>query len=93
MLVCLLINSGKSLCFALLSKLVNALKAAVGVKIPASKHNYCHLSSYQSNGRSFGNTGIATKGDGNLESVCRGEYQLIFTSPEASSRFEPVSKS
>ena len=39
----------------------------------------------------FGNTGIATKEGGNLESVSRGEHQLIFTSPKASSRFEPVS--
>ena len=32
MLVCLLTGSGKSVCFALLPKVVDALKAAIGVK-------------------------------------------------------------
>ena len=50
-LVCLPTSSGKSLCFALLPKVVDVLKAAVGVKVSASKHTCCHLSSYQSNGR------------------------------------------
>ena len=49
-LVCLLTSSGKCVSFALLPKVVDELKATVGV-IPASKYTCRHPCSYQSNGR------------------------------------------
>ena len=50
-LVCLPTGSGKSLCFALLPKVVDGLKAAGGVKFQRSSILYVLSSSYQSNGR------------------------------------------
>ena len=88
-LVCLPTSSGKSLCFVLLPKVVDALKAAVGVKyqrpsIPLVISPLISLMEDQvARFSAIGIPSIATKGRGNLESVHRGEYQLIFMSLEA----------
>ena len=78
-LVCLPTGSGKSLCFALLPKVVDGLKAAGGVKFQRSSILYVLSSSYQSNGRpsspffsAIGIPSIVTKGRDNLEIVSLG---------------------
>ena len=88
-LVCLPTGSGKSLYFALLPKVVDVLKAAIGVKfqrpnilvvitplISLMEDQVAHFSAILI-------PSIATKGRGNLKNVHCGEYQLIFMSPEA----------
>ena len=88
-LICLPTGSGKSLCFALLPKVVDALKAAVGVKFqrPSMLVVISPLISLMEDQvarfSAIGIPSIATKGRDNLDSVRRGEYQLIFMSPEA----------
>ena len=88
-LVCLPTGSGKSLYFALLPKVVDVLKAAIGVKfqrpnilvvitplISLMEDQVAHFPAILI-------PSIATKGRGNLKNVHCGEYQLIFMSPEA----------